>query len=133
MQKLKLQNKWNKDTNSFDKNQFELKETEKLISGKVNVTSKQNDKFVSKAIPFVLFKSKADAETQNAVKSCQPFLASFNLAVNEFKDKDGKTITYHQIIINEAKLEGIDKHSQEKGNGYQPEQEPFNDDSEIPF
>jgi hypothetical protein len=111
MQKYKLQNKWDKTTNCFDKTAFELKETEKMISGKLNISSKQNDKFVSKPINFVLFKSKTDLETQNAVKSCQPFQAEIGIGVNEF-EVEGKKVSYHQIIINKAWL--ADSHVQEQ-------------------
>jgi len=126
MQKLKLQNKWDKNSNSFNKNEFELKETDKMIMGKVSVSSKQNGKYVSKTIPFILFKSQTDLETQNAVKSGE-FEASFGIGVNEFEDKEGKKVSYHQLIINEARAKGIDKHNQDKANGYQPQEEMIDD------
>jgi hypothetical protein len=129
MQKYRIQNKWDKNTNSFDKSSFELKETEKTIRGTLNISSKQNDKFVNKPIKFILFKSKTDLETQNAVKSCQPFQAEIGIGVNEFEE-EGKKITYHQVIINKAWLEGQDKHNEAKSNGYQPQDE---DDEMIPF
>lgn len=132
MQKLRLQNKWNNETKSFDKQSFEVKESDNIITGKVQISSKQKDKYVNKPMPFIVFKSKADEQTQVAVKSGLPFLADFNLAVNEFSDKEGKLITYHQIIINEARLEKADAHNSAKQNAYQPEQEEDLSD-EIPW
>lgn len=133
MQKLKLQNKWNDKTKSYDKNSFELNDRDSVITGKVSISSKQKDKFVNKPMPFILFKSKTDAQTQAAVKSGLPFQADFTLGVNEFTDKEGKTVTYHQLIINEARLEKADSHNSTKQNGYQPQQEEEEFDSEIPF
>jgi hypothetical protein len=131
MQKYRIRNKWDENTNSFDKSSFELKETEKMIRGKLNISSKQNDKFVSKPINFVLFKSKTDLDTQNAVKSCQPFEAEIGIGVDEF-EVEGKKIIYHQIIINKAWIEGQDKHNEAKSNDYQTQDELLNDD-EIAF
>lgn len=131
MQKLKLQNKWNNETKSFERGIFELKETDKTISGKIQISSKQKDKYINKAIPFIMFKSQTDLHSQEAVKSGQTFEAEFGLGVNEFTDKEGKTVTYIQMIINAAKIEGRE-HYEAKANAYQPEQEEFVDDS-IPF
>ena len=130
MQKLKLQNKWNNDTRQFDKSSFELKESDKTISGKVSITSKQKDKFVSKSLPFILFKSQTSEQTQDAVKSGQPFMADFTLGVNEFDGEGGKKVSYIQMVIKEATLaEQQSDHHRAKANGFQP-QDDFDD--EIP-
>lgn len=131
MQKLKLQNSWNKDTKSFDKEKFELKETEGTISGKVSISSKKNDEWINKVIPFVIFKSRADDLTIRSVMQSggKTFEADCNIAVDSFIDQSGKEIKYFKLIINQAKLEGIDAHSQAKGNAFQAEIE----DDEIPF
>jgi hypothetical protein len=131
MQKLKLQNKWDNQAKKFTE-EFDFKETEKTITGKISVSSKQNDKYVSKSIPFILFKSQTTPETQSAVKSGK-FEASFGIGVNQFQDSEGKTITYHQLIINEAKSEGISKHSVDKGNAYQPQDDDFFVDDTVPY
>ena len=128
MQKLKLQNKWNNDTRQFDKSSFELKESDKTISGKVSITSKQKDKFVSKSLPFILFKSQTNEQTQDAVKSGQPFMANFTLGVNEF---DGKA--YIQMVIKEATLAEpaqLSDHHRAKADGFQPQEE---DEESVPF
>jgi len=133
MQKLKLQNTWNKEAKSFDKDKFEVRETDGTISGKVSISSKKGDKWISKPIPFVAFKSKIDEETALALlhSAGKPFEAEFNLAVDSFTDKEGKEVSYFKIIINRGEGEGISKHSVDKGS-YQQEQEDLLDD-QIPF
>jgi len=135
MQKLKLQNIWNKETKSFDKDKFTVRETDGTISGKVSISSKKGDKWVSKPIPFVAFKSKIDEETALALlhSAGKPFEAEFNLAVDSFADKEGEEVSYFKIIINRAKGEGISKHSQDKANGFQPDEFVDDNISSFPF
>lgn len=132
MQKLRLQNVWNNDTKSFDKNNFELRESEKTISGKVSITSKKDDGYISKPMPFIAFKCKVDKDTLNALLNSRgkSFEAEFGIVVDSFKDNQGKEIKYHKLVINKAKLEGQEKHYQDKANGYQPEEDQ---DDSIPF
>lgn len=128
MQKLKLQNSWNDQSKSFDKDKFEIRETDGTISGKVSISSKKGDRWISKPMPFTAFKSKIDEETKATLLQSdnQPFQADFNLAVDSFADKvSGKEISYFKIIINQARGEGI---SQLQSNHVEEE----NDDS-IPF
>jgi hypothetical protein len=138
MQKLKLQNSWNDQSKSFDKDKFEIRETDGTISGKVSISSKKGDKWISKPMPFTAFKSKIDEETKATLlqSSNSPFQADFNVAVDSFADKvSGKEISYFKIIINQARGEGMFRHSVDKGNGYAPQSnhvEEENDD-EIPF
>jgi len=134
MQKLKLQNTWNKETKSFDRDQFELRETDGTISGKVQISSKKGDKWLSKPFPFTAFKSKIDSETTDALLNSggKSFEAEFNIAVDSFVDKDtGKEVIYFKLIINKAKGEGISQHAVDKGNGFVSEAEDLTD--EIPF
>lgn len=132
MQKLKLQNKWNEAKKCFEKDVFELKETDKSITGKIQISSKQKDKWINKAMPFIVFKSRADESTQNAVKSGKFFEADFVLGVNEFTNQKGETITYLQMIINFAKI--CDDSG--RGNVIEAKGEALEDeifDDEIPF
>lgn len=134
MQKLKLQNPWNKETKSFDKDKFEVRETDGTISGKVSISSKKGDKWISKPIPFTAFKSKINVGTMDALLNSngQSFEADFNIVVDSFVDKEtGKEVSYFKLIINEAKSEGVSKHVQDKGNGFQPQVEEESDS--IPF
>lgn len=134
MQKLKLQNIWSNESKSYDKDKFELRETDGTISGKVSISSKKGDKWISKPMPFTAFKSKIDAETTAALlhSGSQPFQASFNIVVDSFADKEtGKDISYFKMIINEARGEGISQHAQDKSNGYAPQSNDTDDD--IPY
>ena len=128
MQKLRLQNVYNKDTNSFDRDNFELRESEKTITGKVSITSKKNDKYISKSIPFVAFKSQINSETELALRSSKgkTFEADYSLSVDSF-EADGKDIKFFRLVINEARFQDID--SQDKAVSYSSDSL----DEEIPF
>lgn len=132
MQKLRIQNKYDKDAKKFT-NELELKDSDKIISGKLKISSKQKDKWINKVVPFIAFKSQLSQSEINTIKSGE-FEAEFGLGVNEF-EADGKTITYLQVIINKVANKGIDAHNEAKGNGYQP-QDSFssnNEEDSIPF
>ena len=133
MQKLRISNTYNKESNQYEKNTFDIRESEKLITGKVSISSKKDNKYILKTLPFVAFKSKIDRETERAILDSrgQLFDAEIGLMVDNFQDQTGKTITYAKVVINKAKFEAIDKHNQAKANGYQPEEELLDDD--IPF
>jgi hypothetical protein len=137
MQKLKLQNSWDDQSKSFDKDKFEIRETDGTISGKVSISSKKGDKWISKPMPFTAFKSKIDEETKATLLQSGnlPFQADFNIAVDSFADKvSRKEISYFKIIINHARGEGISQHSVDKGNGYAQESNHVEEDSEFfPF
>lgn len=137
MQRLRLQNTYNNETKSFDKNNFELRENEKTIRGKVTISNKDNDRWLSKAISFVAFKSQIDLETATAIRDSRgnSFDADYKLNVGIIKDRDNKPILdkngkeqfYFYLVINQAKIiiKDVDKHSQEKANGYVDEEIPF--------
>jgi hypothetical protein len=130
MQKLRISNTYNKENNQYEKGTFEIRESEKSISGKVNISTKKDDKYISKTLPFIAFKSKIDRETERAILDSRGelFDAEIGLMVDNFQDQTGKTITYVKVVINQARFEAVDKHNQAKANGYQPE-----DLMEIPF
>jgi hypothetical protein len=130
MQKLRISNTYNKENNQYEKGTFEVRENEKSITGKVNISTKKDDKYISKTLPFIAFKSKIDRETERAILDSRGelFDAEIGLMVDNFQDQTGKTITYVKVVINQARFEAVDKHNQAKANGYQPE-----DLMEIPF
>ena len=132
MQKLRILNTYNKENNQYEKGTFEVRENEKSITGKVNISSKKDNKYILKTLPFVAFKSKIDRETERAILDSrgQLFDAEIGLMVDNFQDQTGKTITYAKVVINKAKFEAVDKHNQAKANGYQPEDLL---DDKIPF
>tara|TARA_R110000868_G_C10972986_1_gene771113 strand:+ start:11281 stop:11688 length:408 start_codon:yes stop_codon:yes gene_type:complete len=132
MQKVRLQNFYNKDTNSFDKNNFELRESDKSITGKLSISSKKDDKWHSKAIPFIAYKSQIDNETTMALlhSKGQLFEAEINLSVDIFRPEgEPKYIIFFKAIVNKAKFEGeISKHSKAKGDAYVKEEEFLDDE-----
>lgn len=123
MQKLRISNTYNKESNQYNKNDFDIRESEKSITGKANISTKKDNKYISKTLPFIAFKSTIDTETERAILDSrgQLFDAEIGLMVDNFQDQTGKTITYIKVVINKAKFEAIDKHNQAKANGYQPE------------
>ena len=132
MQKLRIANVYNKESNQYEKSTFEIRESEKIISGKVNISTKKNDIYISKTLPFVAFKSQIDRDTERAILDSkgQLFEAEINLIADNFQDQSGKTINYIKVVINQAKFEAVDKHNQAKANGYQSENLL---DDDIPF
>ena len=132
MQKLRISNTYNKENNQYEKGTFEVRENEKSITGKVSISSKKDDKYISKTLPFIAFKSIIDRETERAILNSrgQLFDAEIGLMVDNFQDQTGKIITYAKVVINKAKFEAVDKHNQAKANGYQPEDLL---DDKIPF
>ncbi len=132
MQKLRIANVYNKESNQYEKSTFDIRESEKIISGKINISTKKNDIYISKTLPFVAFKSQIDRDTEMAILDSkgQLFEAEINLIADNFQDQSGKTINYIKVVINQAKFEAVDKHNEAKANGYQSENEL---PDEIPF
>ena len=132
MQKLRITNTYNRENNQYEKGTFDIRESEKSITGKVNISTKKDNKYISKTLPFIAFKSKIDRETERAILDSrgQLFDAEIGLMVDNFQDQTGKTITYVKVVINQARFEAVDKHNQAKANGYQSE-DLLDDD--IPF
>jgi hypothetical protein len=132
MQKLRIANVYNKESNQYEKSTFDIRESEKIISGKINISTKKNDIYISKTLPFVAFKSQIDRDTERAILDSkgQLFEAEINLIADNFQDQSGKTINYIKVVINQAKFEAVDKHNEAKANGYQSEDEL---PDEIPF
>ena len=132
MQKLRIANVYNKENNQYEKSNFEIRESEKTISGKVNISTKKDNKYISKTLPFVAFKSQIDRDTERAILDSrgQLFEAEINLIADNFEDQSGKTINYIKVVINQARFEAVDKHNEAKANGYQSENLL---DDDIPF
>ena len=130
MQKLRITNTYNKENNQYEKGTFDIRESEKSIIGKVSISTKKDNKYISKTLPFIAFKSKIDRETERAILDSKGklFDAEIGLMVDSFQDQTGKTITYVKLVINQARFEAVDK--QAKSNGYQSE-DLLDDD--IPF
>lgn len=121
MQKIKIQNTWNDSLKKYDKDEFDLKETDKIIYGQVTISSKVKDKFISMPLRFIAFKSKLTQNAESIIKSGLPFFADFNLTVNEYQTKDGELKKNLQMIINDAYPVEQNEHYEAKANGYQPQ------------
>ena len=108
MQKFRIQSKYNKETNLFEKNDFEITEMDKIIYGRISVASKKNDKYISKTIPFIAFKSKITQETKDALLNSRGglFDADFSLMVDQYDKPNGEgSNTILKVVIIQAKFE----------------------------
>ena len=128
MQKLKLQNIWDDQTKSFLKDQFHLRESDKVISGRVALSSKKEDKWVSKDMPFVAFKSQITDSTRIALTQSNGklFDAEFTIMVDEFADKEGQVKKYFKVNILNASL--LDAPSQSNTQPATSEEEIIDDE-----
>jgi hypothetical protein len=107
---------------------FNLKEHEKVFTGRIQISKKIEEKWVNKAIPFVFFKN-SDLNTVNFFKNYDgsSFQMDFDLTIDKMPNSED---AYIKIIIKKTWKE-VDKHSIEKSNGYAPENNYFSE--EIPF
>lgn len=114
--------------NNKPTDKFNLKEFDKIFTGRIQISRKIDDKWQNKTMSFVFFKN-SDLNTVNFFKNYDgsSFQMDFDLTIDKMPNSDE---TYIKIIVKKTWKE-IDKHSIEKGNGYAPQVEDFND--EIPF
>lgn len=115
--------------NNKPADKFNLKEFEKIFTGRIQISKKIDDKWQNKTMSFVFFKN-SDLNTANFFKNYDgsSFQMDFDLAIDKMPNSDE---TYIKIIVKKAWQE-IDKHSTDKGNGYQPQDNDFSDEI-IPF
>jgi hypothetical protein len=106
---------------------FNLKEHDKVFTGRIQISNKIKDKWVNKAMSFVFFKN-SDLNTVNFFKNYDgsSFQMDFDLTIDKMPNSED---AYIKIIIKKTWKE-VDKHSIEKGNGYATQDNYF---SEIPF
>lgn len=119
--------------NKPDKNQFDFENKGKLGVGKLTWTDASKDKegkkvFKTSTKKFICFGANIDFFEQNIDKE---FTIEGNLVSEQFKDKEGKTVKYDQVIVNHVGLfeKEVDNHSKAKANAYVEESE----DEMIPF
>ncbi len=127
--KIRISNKWNKQSNSYEKSAYEIRETEKTVSGRLTLSAKKKlesgeEKWVSAHMAFIAFKSKIDSQTLSSlVHHGGKFLeVEGNLSVDLANDGKG----YFRFIINSAR-------SCEEKKPVQSFHEVENSDDEIPF
>lgn len=114
--------------NNKPTDKFNLNESSKIFTGRIQISKKIDDKWHNKTMSFVFFKN-SDLNTVNFFKNYDgsSFQMDFDLTLDKMPNSDE---TYLKIVVKKTWKE-IDKHSIEKGNGYAPQAEDFND--EIPF
>lgn len=117
--------------NNKPTDKFNLRESSKIFTGRIQISKKIDDKWYNKTMSFVFFKN-SDLNTVNFFKNYDgsSFQMDFDLILDEMPNSNESNETYLKIVVKKAWKE-IDKHSIEKGNGYAPQAEDFND--EIPF
>lgn len=111
--------------NNKPTDKFNLKESSKIFTGRIQISRKIDDKWQNKTMSFVFFKN-SDLNTVNFFKNYDgsSFQMDFDLTLDKMPNSDE---TYIKIIVKKTWKE-IDKHSIEKGNGYAPQAEDFNDE-----
>jgi len=141
--KCKIANQW-KD-NQIDKNAFDFENKGKVGKGRLTWSdvikgkNGEKDAFISTTKKFICFGANIDFIEQNIGQQFEIVgsLKTVKLPFPQFKNEQGKAISYDEIVINEIKLaeaKAQSEHHQAKSNGYQPQQEDnMIDDSEIPF
>jgi hypothetical protein len=120
---VKIQNTYNKESGSYDKDSYDIKHTEKAIFGRFNMSKKdESGKWASASIGFVAFKKDLDSET---IKLLTQYSGeSLNVAGEPMlgiNKNDGKGFVQFNLRQARAYEKGIDKHSKDKGNGYAPQ------------
>lgn len=127
MQKIRIKRIWDNQSKKFI-DSYEVQDREKIITGKVDISTKKDDKYISKTLPFIAFKSKIDQETINCLLTSNNklFDAEFNIMVDSFADENGEEKKYLKLVINKAIL------NSDNNNSNTINQEQIVDD-EIPF
>lgn len=136
--KCKIANQW--QNGQIDKNSFDFENKGKLGKGRLTWTDSVKDKngekaFVSTTKKFVCFGDSVQFIEKNLGNQFEIVgnLKTVKLPFPQFKNEQGKAISYDEIAINEVKLAqpAISQHSKQKSDGLQPQ----NDESseEIPW
>lgn len=115
--------------NNKPTDKFNLKEFDKIFTGRIQISKKIDEKWQNKTMSFVFFKN-SDLNTVNFFKNYDgsSFQMDFDLTIDKMPNSDE---TYIKIVVKKTWKE-IDKHSTDKGNAYQPQDNDFSDDI-IPF
>lgn len=123
--KIKIANKWNKETKSYEKALYDIKESDKSIYGRFTLSAKKEEKWVNAHMSFIVFKSKVDIETINSLLRHDGKLIEVTgeLTVDKGLDEKG----YFKFIINSAKP------LKDKSEPVQHFQERVEDDEYISF
>ena len=119
----KIQNKYDRETSSYVQGQYEVRNTDKAIFGRLALSkADKSNKWHNLSLSFVAFKNDIDEQTISILLNYSgenlKILGEPEIAVN---DKDGKV--YNQLKIKEVRVyeKQASRHSQDKGNGYVPQ------------
>lgn len=151
MAKYYLVNKYDSKSKQYIKNEFEVTEHDKIITGKIKLyaTYGPEKKPVNENLNFIAFKGKINEETYHALLynegSIEVTDSQISLNAYEYKDKEsGKLIVSKkiQLIILEASIPSNEtisgkvkpkKSSNVKNKSKEDEEEVDMFDDEIPF
>lgn len=128
--KIRISNRWNKVENSYDKALYDIRESEKTISGRFVISKKNGEKWVNKHMAFIAFKSDLDTQSLNALinHSGNPLLVSGDLSIDARNETDHEG--YFRFVIKEAKF--VDNKKEGPARSFHEKSEPEGDD-DIPF
>lgn len=98
---IRIANKWNKQTNSYDPALFDIREGESTISGRFKLSAKKEEKWISAHMAFTAFKNDLDLETKNSLINHNGKL--LNVKGRLIVDKGPEDKGYFKFIIDEAR------------------------------
>jgi len=142
--KCKIANKW--VDGGIDKNSFDFENKGKVGKGRltwadgVKGRNGEKDSFIYTTKKFICFGANIDFIENNLGQQfvITGYLKTVKLPFPQFKNEEGKPISYDEITINGVSLaegEKQSEHNKSKSNGYQPQQEEIvgEDSDSIPF
>ena len=146
--KYRIANKWDDQNKKPILDQFDFEDKGSVGIGKMNWSTQKKNKqgevsFVSSSLKFICFGESKDIIASNLGAK---FNIEASLCNESFTNQEGKKIQFWQLTVFKASIaenagiektaKTVDKHNQEKGNGYQAESTPALDgwdDDLVPF
>ena len=124
MTTIKIQNNFDKETKKPIKDSYNLRESEKTFSGRIELSKKKDGEWINTSMSFVAFKSQLDLTSENFLRnhSGKILKAEIDLDVDKYNDR-----VFPKVIL--RKVEPFEKpitkqHFQEKAE-YNDEEIPF--------
>lgn len=125
MTTIKIQNNFDRELKKPIKDSYNLRESEKVFAGRLELSKKKDEVWINTSMSFVAFKSNLDLASQNLLRNHNGKIlkVEVELDVDKYNDR-----TFPKIIL--RKVEPFEKpitkqHFQEKVED--------NVDEEIPF
>lgn len=125
MTTIKIQNNFDKESKKPIKNSFNLRESDKIFAGRIELSKKKDEEWINTSMSFIAFKSRLDLASQNFLRNHNGKIlkAEIELDVDKYNDR-----IFPKAII--TKVEPFEK--QVSPQHFQEKIEQ-NDDEEIPF